>query len=108
MTDASPTPAIQTPGTGTVSGVCPICGMGCFVEAKLVDNKPEKIRPLKDSPHPADCPRAGQAIEYHDHPERLKYPLKRVGKRGEGRWERISWDQALDEIAAKLLEIRDR
>ncbi|MDR7540002.1 MAG: molybdopterin-dependent oxidoreductase [Armatimonadota bacterium] len=35
---------------------------------------------------------------------RLKYPLKRVGQRGEGRWQRISWDQALDEIAEVLLE----
>jgi thiosulfate reductase / polysulfide reductase chain A len=92
----------------TYKGICPICGKGCFVEAKIVDNKPQWIKPLKDSPHPADCPRAGQAREYHNHPDRLKYPLKRVGKRGEGKWERISWDQALDEIAAKLLEIRDR
>ena len=41
-------------------------------------------------------------------PKRLLYPLKRAGERGEGKWERISWDQALDEIAAKLLEIREK
>jgi anaerobic selenocysteine-containing dehydrogenase len=92
----------------TQRGTCPVCGVGCFVEAKVVDNKPVAIRPDHKSGHPADCPRAGQAIPYHDHPDRLKYPLKRVGRRGEGKWERISWDQALDEIAAKLLEIRDR
>ena len=40
--------------------------------------------------------------------KRLKYPLKRVGERGEGKWERISWDQALDEIAEKLLELKDK
>lgn len=44
---------------------------------------------------------------YMDHPTRLKYPLKRVGERGEGKFERISWDQALDEIAEKLAKIRD-
>lgn len=44
---------------------------------------------------------------YMEHPTRLKYPLKRVGKRGEGKFERISWDQALDEIAEKLNKIRD-
>ena len=40
-------------------------------------------------------------------PKRLLHPLKRVGERGEGKWEEISWDQALDEIAAKLLQLRD-
>lgn len=40
--------------------------------------------------------------------ERILYPMKRVGERGEGKFERISWDQALDEIAEKLLEIREK
>ena len=44
---------------------------------------------------------------YMEHPTRLRYPLKRVGERGEGKFERISWDQALDEIAEKLIKIRD-
>ena len=39
--------------------------------------------------------------------ERLTHPLKRVGERGEGKWETISWDQALDEIAEQLLRIRE-
>ncbi|MEX2162113.1 MAG: molybdopterin-dependent oxidoreductase [Anaerolineales bacterium] len=38
---------------------------------------------------------------------RLKYPFKRVGERGEGKWERISWDEALDTVAEKLAEARD-
>src|SRR5581483_5278744 len=39
------------------------------------------------------------------HPGQLRYPLRRVGRRGEGRWQRITWDEALDEIAAKLGEL---
>jgi len=97
-----------TATAGTYRGICPICGKGCFVEAKITDNRPEWIKPLKGSPHPADCPRAGQAREYHDHPDRLKFPLKRVGRRGEGQWQRIGWEQALAEIAARLAAIRDR
>jgi anaerobic selenocysteine-containing dehydrogenase len=91
----------------TQRGTCPICGMGCFVEVKVQDGIPVRFKADHGSPHPADCPRAGQAKAYHNHPDRLNYPLKRVGNRGEGRWERIGWDRALDEIAAKLTRIRD-
>jgi molybdopterin-containing oxidoreductase family molybdopterin binding subunit len=48
---------------------------------------------------------AGAHLPYH--PDRLKYPVKRAGKRGEGKWERITWEQALDEIADKLKKIRE-
>ncbi|MGI6217852.1 MAG: molybdopterin-containing oxidoreductase family protein [Coriobacteriales bacterium] len=41
-------------------------------------------------------------------PDRLLYPLKRAGERGEGKWERISWDQAFDEIGEKMMEIKDK
>jgi len=41
------------------------------------------------------------------HPDRIKYPLKRAGKRGEGKWERISWDEAIGTIAGKLKEIKE-
>lgn len=40
--------------------------------------------------------------EVSSHPDRLKYPLKRAGERGENKWTRISWDEALDTIAEKL------
>jgi anaerobic selenocysteine-containing dehydrogenase len=47
-------------------------------------------------------------IEILNHPDRLKYPQKRVGAKGEGKWERISWDEALDTIAAKFKEIKEK
>ena len=46
-------------------------------------------------------------LNHQYHPERLLYPLKRVGERGEGKWKRLTWDEALDEISAKLKPIRD-
>jgi anaerobic selenocysteine-containing dehydrogenase len=52
------------------------------------------------------CMRGYSRLQWTYHPDRLKYPLKRVGARGEGNWERISWDEALDTIAARLDEIR--
>jgi molybdopterin-containing oxidoreductase family molybdopterin binding subunit len=42
------------------------------------------------------------------HPDRLKYPMKRQGARGEGKWQRISWDEALDTIVQRFREISDR
>jgi len=53
------------------------------------------------------CERARGFIEHVYHPERLNHPLKRIGERGEGKWERISWDRALDEIAEKLKSQRN-
>lgn len=52
-----------------------------------------------------------KGVAYHEfvhHPNRLKYPMKRISGRGEGKWERITWDKALNEIAEKLTEIRSK
>ena len=109
MPDSADAPSRDDERAATTKrGVCPVCGVGCFVDAKIVDNRPISIKPNRTSGLPADCPRAGQARDYHDHPERLNYPLKRIGARGEGKWARVSWSEALDEIADKLAAIRDR
>ena len=52
------------------------------------------------------CARGHAGLNHQYHPERLLYPLRRVGKRGEGKWKRISWDEALDEIAMNLKKVR--
>ena len=54
------------------------------------------------------CQKGIMACRQPYNPKRLTHPLKRVGERGSGEWEKISWDQALDEIAEKLLDIRER
>jgi anaerobic selenocysteine-containing dehydrogenase len=53
------------------------------------------------------CPKATATTQLIYHPDRLKYPLKRAGKRGSGKWERIAWDEAVDTIAKKFTEIRE-
>ena len=45
-------------------------------------------------------------VEAVNHPDRLKYPLKRAGERGENKWERISWDEALDIIEENVRRIQ--
>ena len=70
-------------------------------------------RPFRVTGDPSDpvgrgalCVKGAASVEYLNHPMRLKHPLRRVGARGEGRWERIGWEEALDEIARKLNEVK--
>jgi anaerobic selenocysteine-containing dehydrogenase len=77
------------------------------VKATVEDGKVVDIAPDRESGLPNElCPvKKGRLSipEVLAHPDRLKYPLKRMGERGEGKWERISWDEALDTIATKLM-----
>ncbi len=54
--------------------------------------------------NPRGCQKGGSASALYRSPARIRYPLKRVGARGEGRWKRITWDEALDEIASTLID----
>lgn len=91
----------------TLCGLCPAhCGLLVEVEA----GKPVRFKGDPDNPVNSGrlCPKASATIELHEHPDRLNQVLKRVGKRGEGKWQAIAWEQAMDEIAAKLADIRER
>jgi len=85
------------------------CPMLAYVEGgKILRIEPD---PLARNDYVAKCeklkiwPDLNERILYH--PKRLNYPTKRAGRRGEGKWQRISWEQAIDEIAEKLKEIID-
>ena len=94
----------------TVKTVCSICYPTCGVLAHVKDGKVVELE--GDPDHPINkgnlCPKGLAGIELLYHPDRLNYPLKRAGERGEGKWQRISWDEALDTIAGKLKEIKER
>jgi molybdopterin-containing oxidoreductase family molybdopterin binding subunit len=66
-----------------------------------------KVEPAEfpNPKHRRICLRGLSSLDITHHPDRLQYPLKRVGKRGEGKFERISWDEALDFIADKFKKI---
>ena len=53
------------------------------------------------------CPKGLASHDRLGHPDRLKHPLKREGKRGEGKWKRISWDEAIERISSNLTRIKD-
>jgi len=90
---------------------CYFCSSrGCAVKVYVEADRVRRVTVDTDAPivPGAHCPRPALAPEYQDHPFRLTYPLKRAGERGEDRWEQISWDQALDEIASRLSEVREQ
>ena len=79
------------------------------MRATVQDGKVVRLEGEPD--HPVNrgwiCERSKGFMEHLYHPDRLNFPLKRVGERGEGKWERVSWEQALDEVAQKLRGIRE-
>jgi len=82
---------------------CVLCGNGCGLEVQVENNRIIKVRPDKDSPNSEGyvC-RKGMNIAFHQHnADRVLYPLKKVGDK----FERVSWDQAISEIAEKLKDI---
>ena len=87
---------------------CSFCFANCGVLVHVKDGKVTRIEGDKASPLSRGhvCERVGYAAKWLYHPEHLNYPQKRVGRRGDGKWQRISWDQALDEIAEKLKGIK--
>ena len=88
----------------------PGCHGGCGVKLVIKDGKLEKVEGDEDHPYfqGRTCTRVLALPQYIYHPDRLRYPVKRAGKRGEGKWQRISWDEAFDICEKKLSEIRDK
>jgi anaerobic dimethyl sulfoxide reductase subunit A len=94
---------------------CPAhnCGGRCLLKVFVKD---EKIIRIETDDRPNDsiedpqlraCIRGRAYRKRQYHPDRLKYPLKRIGKRGEGKFERISWDEAYDIIVSEIKRIKD-
>lgn len=98
-------------GTVTVLGACPLdCPDTCAWAVTVRDGKAVDLRGNHDHPFTrgALCVKVNRYLEHTTAADRLLYPLRRVGEKGEGRFERITWDEALDEIAARLKDVIDR
>ncbi|HEV8131382.1 MAG TPA: molybdopterin-dependent oxidoreductase [Acidobacteriota bacterium] len=86
--------------------ICFNCEAGCGLLA-YVDKETLRIRKFEGNPeHPGsrgrNCAKGPATINQVEDPERIRYPMRRSGKRGEGKWERVRWDEALDDIAARV------
>lgn len=89
---------------------CQACHCECGVLVQVNDGQVTKIK--GDPAHPMNrgftCVKGRAQTQVLYHPDRLTHPLRRAGSRGSGKWETVSWDTALGEIAEKLTEIKEK
>ncbi|MCB2184557.1 MAG: molybdopterin-dependent oxidoreductase [Desulfobulbaceae bacterium] len=105
------TPPGSSAGTTTVTGgICEMCFWRCQLVGKVRDKKLVKLEgnPKSIDNGTAICARGNAGIKLLYDPDRLKYPMKNVGERGNPKWKRISWEEALDECAAKLKAVEEK
>ncbi len=90
---------------------CHICGNHCALKVTVENGKVTDVRGAGETEFPTNvCSvKKGEShiIGTLNNSDRLKHPLKRRGERGEGEWEKISWDEALDTIASEFQQIRE-
>ncbi len=89
-----------------VPTTCFNCEAACGLLA-YVDQETRIIKKFEGNPHHPgsrgrNCAKGPATLNQIHDPERILYPMKRVGARGEGKWERVSWDEALDDLAARV------
>ena len=104
-----PTPAAGA--TTVVRGACPHdCPDTCAMRLTVQDGRLIRVQGDPDHPptHGALCTKVSRYAERVYHPDRVLYPMKRVGPKGSGQFERVSWDPALTDIAGRLKAIAAR
>src|SRR5258705_9474762 len=108
MTSVAAQPHLEIPRDGVVRGACPHdCPDTCAMLVTVQDGR--AVRVAGDPDHPFTqgflCAKVNRYVERTYHEDRLTTPLRRVGPKGSGQFEAITWDAALDEIATRLSAI---
>jgi anaerobic selenocysteine-containing dehydrogenase len=93
---------------GMVQALCGICPSGCGVTAVVEGGRLVRVLPSLGSARGMLCVRGAASKEIVYSPHRLLKPLKRVGPKGEESFEPVAWDEALDDIAKRLMKIREK
>jgi anaerobic selenocysteine-containing dehydrogenase len=93
-----------------VNSTCTLCPGGCGITVRKIDERAVKIEGMKG--HPVNdggiCLLGLSGLQLLYGPTRIKTPLKKTGERGQGKWKKISWDDAIAEVVQKLDEIRSK
>ena len=107
MNDLTPA-GTDVPARRVVRAACPHdCPDSCAMQVTVEGGRAVKVEGAQDHPFTRGvlCTKVSRYLERTYHPDRLMHPMKRAGRKGEGRFARISWDEALDTIAARLRDI---
>jgi anaerobic selenocysteine-containing dehydrogenase len=104
--DAKAWPRKQAKHYAIVPTICFNCEAACGLLA-YIDKESGRVRRFEGNPvHPGSrgrtCAKGPATLNQIDDPERILYPLKRAGQRGEGKWQRVSWDEVLDTFSARI------
>lgn len=91
-----------------VYSVCGMCTVRCPIMAEVEDDEVLFIQGNPKILGGALCARGGAGYALTQDPERPQYPMIREGARGEGKWRRVTWDEALDYVASRLVELREK
>ena len=90
-----------------IPGNCGVCDSGCSIVATVVDGVLTGVAPRAGHPAGTCCPRGMHAVDVVYSPDRILTPLRRVGPKGVGKFEPITWDDALDTVAERMREVAD-
>jgi anaerobic selenocysteine-containing dehydrogenase len=90
------------------TGICLQCPSGCGLRIRSVMHWPVKLEGIKDYPINKGrlCPKGQSGLQVLYDPDRIRYPLKRKGRRGEGNWEKTSWEESIGLVTEKLKTLR--
>ncbi len=101
---------VDADGDGYITTLCEMCVWRCGVRARVKNGRIVKLEGNPDHPHSRGklCARGQSGLMTTYDPDRVLSPLVRVGKRGEGIFRQASWDEALDIVASKMLEIKKK
>jgi anaerobic selenocysteine-containing dehydrogenase len=95
-------------GEEFIHTVCSLCPSGCGIEARIVGGRAVKLEgnPIHPINLGALCPKGQASLELLYNPDRIRGPMRRVGERGQGGWEPINWETALNIVAKNLQSLR--
>jgi anaerobic selenocysteine-containing dehydrogenase len=99
---------LQAPQEQWLPTVCGQCPAGCGMMVRVVDGRAVKIDGLPA--HPSNrgktCPKGQNGLQVLYDPDRIRGPMKRMGERGAGDWQAVSWEAAIAEVVSRLAELR--